>query len=122
VRTSELKRLLGARPSAGAAGRLLVPGREPVPLAGEPVTIGTGEEATVRVPGLLVKRLHARITREPDGRFRLIHLGGLSPTRVNGERVGEHFLRDGDVIAVGAMEFTVRLAEGAASAARPVRG
>jgi pSer/pThr/pTyr-binding forkhead associated (FHA) protein len=121
VRTSELKRLLGARPSAGAAGRLLVPGREPIPLTGEPVTVGSGEEATVRVPGLLVKRLHARITREPDGRFRLTHLGGLSPTKVNGERVGEHLLRDGDVIAVGAMELTVRLTEGAASAALSVR-
>lgn len=121
VRTGDLEHLLGKRPSAGAGGRLLVPGREPVPLTKEPVTIGSGEEATVRVPGLLVKRVHARITREPDGRFHLTHLGGLSPTRVNGERVTEYLLRDGDMIAIGAVEFTVRLTEGGASTARPVR-
>ena len=122
VRRGDLERLLGKGPSsAGAGARLLVPGREPIPLAGEPVTIGSGEEATVRVPGLLIKRLHARITREPDGRFRLTHLGGLTPTRVNGDRVGEHLLRDGDVIAVGGLELTVRLAEATAPAGRPVR-
>jgi pSer/pThr/pTyr-binding forkhead associated (FHA) protein len=121
VRRGDLERLLGARPSAGAGARLLVPGREPIPLAGEPVTIGSGREATVRVSGLLVKRFHARITREPDGRFRLTHLGGLTPTRVNGDRVGEHLLRDGDVITVGGLELTVRLAEAAAPAGRPVR-
>ncbi|HEV8662435.1 MAG TPA: FHA domain-containing protein [Candidatus Methylomirabilis sp.] len=119
VGTRELERLLGKGPAAGA--RLLVPGREPVLLGGAPVTIGSGEEATVRVAGLLVKRVHARITREADGRFRLTHLGGLSPTKVNGERVAEQLLRDGDVIAIGGMEFTVRLAEGVAATDRPAR-
>lgn len=121
VGTREVERLLGGRPSAAPGPHLLVPGREPVPLTEEAVTIGSGEEATVQVPGLLVKRLHARITRGPDGRFHLTHLGGLVATKVNGERVSERPLRDGDVIAVGPVELTLRLAEQPAPTARPVR-
>jgi adenylate cyclase len=116
-----MERLLGARRSTAPGPRLLIPGWEPVPLTDEPVTIGSSEEATVRVPGLLVKRLHARITRGPDGRFRLTHLGGLAATRVNGERVSEHLLRDGDVIAVGPLELTAHLAEEPAPTPRPMR-
>lgn len=121
VGTREVQRLLGARAPAAPGPRLLVPGREPVPLTDQAVTIGSGEDATVRVPGLLVKRLHARIIRGPDGHVRLTHLGGLVPTKVNGERVSDRLLRDGDVIVVGPVELTVRLAEESAPTVRPGR-
>jgi pSer/pThr/pTyr-binding forkhead associated (FHA) protein len=121
VDPQQVDRLLAKEGSNTGGARLLVPGRDPVPLARKAVTIGSGKEATVRVPGVLVKPIHARITREQDGRFRLAHLGGLGPTKVNGERVTEFLLRDGDVITVGTVEVTVRLDEPAASAARPVR-
>jgi pSer/pThr/pTyr-binding forkhead associated (FHA) protein len=117
----EVDRLVAKEGSGRGRARLVVPGRNPVPLGKEPVTIGSGNEATIRVAGVLVKPIHARITREPDGGFRLAHLGGLGPTKVNGERVTEFLLQDGDVITVGTVEVTLRLEGGVAAAPRPVR-
>ncbi len=117
----QVDRLVAKEGSSKGGARLVVPGRDPVPLGKEPVTIGSGKDATVQVPGVLVKPIHARITREPDGRFLLAHLGGLGPTKVNGARVTEFLLRDGDVITVGTVEVTLHLEERAASAVRPVR-
>jgi pSer/pThr/pTyr-binding forkhead associated (FHA) protein len=51
-------------------------------------------------------RRHAEIRPSGDG-FKVVDLGSMNGTLVNGVRVQEHVLRDGDEISVGttAMRF-----------------
>jgi pSer/pThr/pTyr-binding forkhead associated (FHA) protein len=50
----------------------------------------------------MVSRRHARIEREADGRFTLYDLGATNGTTVNGRRVDNCTLQDGDEIVIGA--------------------
>ena len=64
-------------------------------------TLGRHPENTIQVVDRIVSKEHCRITRGPDGRFVLRDVGSLNGTYVNGTRVGEHVLRNGDQIALG---------------------
>lgn len=69
-------------------------------------TIGRLPECEVVLSDPAVSRRHARIVRRDDA-FVLTDLGSTNGTLVNGERVTERELRDGDRITVGAtvLEF-----------------
>jgi pSer/pThr/pTyr-binding forkhead associated (FHA) protein len=67
------------------------------PLGDEPLLVGRGEEADIRVDEPLVSRLHARVEPRPEG-YALVDLGSTNYTRVNGERVTEQLLRHGDEV------------------------
>jgi pSer/pThr/pTyr-binding forkhead associated (FHA) protein len=62
----------------------------------------------VRDPG--VSEQHAELRRTPAGRYSIIDLGSLSGTYVNGTRVSQQELKEGDIIAIGRATF--RLAGG----------
>lgn len=68
-----------------------------LPLTEEVMTVGRDEDANLRVDEPLVSRLHARIERRGE-RFFVLDLGSTNLTRVNGEVVAEHELKDGDEI------------------------
>jgi pSer/pThr/pTyr-binding forkhead associated (FHA) protein len=55
-----------------------------------------------------VSRIHAEVRRSADG-HRVVDSGSANGTTVNGERVTEHQLVDGDVIRVGDTELHYRL-------------
>lgn len=67
------------------------------------LVLGRGLEADVQLPDTGVSRRHAQI----DGR-RLTDLGSTNGTRVNGNRVAEADLEDGDRITVGNTEIVFR--------------
>jgi diguanylate cyclase (GGDEF)-like protein len=78
----------------------------PIPLEREEVTLGRALEADVRVNDALASRIHARITveRDPSGgasRYRLKDLGSTNGTLLNGERVTDAYLQDGDKLTIG---------------------
>ncbi|HZI17819.1 MAG TPA: GGDEF domain-containing protein [Pyrinomonadaceae bacterium] len=78
----------------------------PIPLDRPEVTLGRALEADVRVNDARASRLHARITAERDPTtgeavYRLIDLGSTNGTLLNGERVTEAVLREGDKVTVG---------------------
>ena len=77
-------------------------GTRRVPLTG-PVVLGRGVEADVQLTDTGVSRRHAQIT---DGR--LVDLGSTNGTRVNGTRVAEADLVDGDRVTLGATEIVYR--------------
>ncbi len=80
--------------------RLAVP-----PLSdGGRVVVGRDAEAQVRLIGPQVSRRHFAIERGPGSSFRLLDLGSGNGTFVNGRRVSESPLADGDRIAVGDVE------------------
>jgi transcriptional regulator with PAS, ATPase and Fis domain len=54
-------------------------------------------------------RKHASVHRSPAGELRLVDEGSRNGTRVNGQRVTEAVLEDGDVISVGGSFLVVSL-------------
>ncbi|WAC58034.1 ATP-binding cassette domain-containing protein [Gordonia sp. SL306] len=69
-------------------------------------TIGRTPGNDLVVDDMLVSRRHAHITTDRDG-IRLVDLGGINGTHVNGHRVGGAVLHDGDVVTIGNSDFLV---------------
>lgn len=70
-------------------------------------TIGKDDGVDVLVEGMLVAKRHAVIVRGKDV-YKLIKKGALSSIKVNGEKVDEVTLKDGDVIEIGNQKMTFR--------------
>jgi diguanylate cyclase (GGDEF)-like protein len=82
----------------------------PIPLDRSEVLLGRAIEADVRLNDYRASRLHARIVLEKDTpeaevRCRIIDLGSTNGTMVNGLRVTEALLSDGDKIVIGEQLF-----------------
>jgi HD-GYP domain-containing protein (c-di-GMP phosphodiesterase class II) len=69
-------------------------------LSALPVTLGRGYEASIRLADGAISRVHARV-EESDGVLALVDLGSTNGTKVNGRRVKETELAEGDVVAFG---------------------
>jgi|GEM_PF-4519649 len=101
-------RISTSRPRAALVG-WLVPreGREAgraIVLA-DRLRIGRLEERSdVVVDHATVSGLHARVELRPEG-FVLLDQGSTNGTRVGGQRIDEHVLRDGDVVSLGDAEL-----------------
>ncbi|MFO0634505.1 MAG: adenylate/guanylate cyclase domain-containing protein [Nannocystaceae bacterium] len=64
-------------------------------------TLGRHPDNTVQLLDRIVSKEHCRITRGPQGRYVLRDVGSLNGSFVNGERITEHTLQNGDEIALG---------------------
>ncbi len=72
--------------------------------------IGRGPGNDIVVMDLGVSKQHAELRRTPAGRYSVIDLGSHGGTYVNGTRVSQQELNEGDIIAIGHATF--RLADG----------
>lgn len=86
----------------------------PIPLERDVVTIGRALDADIRLNDLKASRLHAQISAEPvEGtpgrRFRVKDLGSTNGTLINGQRISEALLADGDKILIGDHLFRFQL-------------
>ena len=68
-------------------------------------TLGRHPDNSIQVLDRIVSKEHARITLAPNGRWVVRDAGSLNGTMVNGERVGEAVLNDGDRIQLGNTTF-----------------
>ncbi len=91
------------------------------------MVLGRDDSCDISLDSRYVSRFQNLFLETPDG-WMLIDLSSTNGCFVNGRRVREHRLRDGDLIAVGhhQMRFTgpnakVRLARRAAARTRPSR-
>ena len=95
--TSELREAEGGVP----VGALVLPDGERVILSDEPLTIGRLNECDVVLADDSVSRRHAEVRRREND-IVVVDLGSTNGTRVNGERVTERRLVDGDQIVIGS--------------------
>ncbi len=105
------------RPAGGSAPLYFdvpaAPGATSLPLDHFPFVIGRREGHDLVLPDARVSRDHA-VVELLDGRYRLRDLGSRNGTFVNDEAVSEVDLRDGDRLAIGGFEVTVRIPASAA--------
>ena len=74
------------------------------PLSLQVTSIGRSPDNDIRVAKSAVSRKHAKIVFGPEG-YTVIDLGSENGTFVNGERVTEHLLKNGDRLLIGPTEF-----------------
>jgi hypothetical protein len=82
------------------AGSLLLPTGERVVLGEHTVTIGRNPDSTIVLADPNVSRQHAEIRPRGTG-FVLFDLGSTNGSKVNGAKVREHDLVDGDEVMLG---------------------
>lgn len=81
-------------------GSLLLPTGDRVPLGEYVVTVGRQGDSTIVLADPNVSRQHAEVRPAGEG-FVVVDLGSTNGTRVNGAKVAEHQLRDGDEVRFG---------------------
>jgi hypothetical protein len=87
-------------PGGAGAGSLVLPTGERFTLAEHPISIGRRPESNIVLADPNVSRNHAEIRPQGEG-FLLIDLGSTNGTKVNGVRVEQRMLGDGDEISFG---------------------
>jgi hypothetical protein len=90
------------REGAGGAGAgsLVLPTGDRFTLAEHPISIGRRPECNIVLADPNVSRNHAEIRPHGDS-FLVIDLGSTNGTKVNGVRVDQHILQDGDKLTFG---------------------
>jgi hypothetical protein len=81
-------------------GALLLPTGDRVPLGEYVVTIGRADDATIVLADPNASRRHAEVRPAGTG-FVVVDQGSTNGTKVNGIRVAEHVLVDGDELRFG---------------------
>lgn len=82
------------------AGSLVLPTGDRVPLGDDVITLGRLPESTIVLADPNVSRAHAEIRPRGSG-YVVVDMGSTNGTRVNGVRVAEQELRDGDEVTLG---------------------
>jgi hypothetical protein len=99
--------LLHDRPRAPKAFVEIPAERRRLPLGPEPFAVGRDPENDLVLDDRRVSRRHAEI-RLRLGRYTLYDLQSTNGTTVNGRRVAEVVLSDGDTVQIGGTEFVLR--------------
>ena len=86
--------------AAGQAGAWLDVGGRQVPLSPAGVTLGRSQDNHIHLADERASRRHARIDLQ-QGIYVISDLGSVNGTYVNGQRVQQQILRDGDEIRIG---------------------
>jgi pSer/pThr/pTyr-binding forkhead associated (FHA) protein len=76
-------------------------------LPGSIKTVGRAKRADFIVDAAMVSRLHARLTVSAEGRLEVLDLHSTNGTYVNGKRVAQAGLSDGDRLRIGEVELRV---------------
>lgn len=80
----------------------------PVRLGPGTFVLGRDESADVAYAVEGVSRKHARVTVEPSGEVRVVDLASRNGTYLNGRRIEQASLRDGDELRIGPVGLRLR--------------
>ena len=87
-------------PGGAGAGSLVIPTGQRFTLSEHPISVGRRPEANIVLADPNVSRSHAEIRPHGEG-FLLIDLGSTNGTKVNGVRIDQRILQDGDELTFG---------------------
>lgn len=65
------------------------------------MTIGRSRESDIFLEDLAVSRLHTIVGRDDSGRYFIHDENSANGTYVNGQRIADHVLEEGDEVQVG---------------------
>lgn len=71
------------------------------------VVLGRSKDASITIPDINLSRAHCSVSATPRG-YLLEDLGSTNGTYLNGRRIGQELLREGDRIVIGETEFEFR--------------
>jgi hypothetical protein len=91
---------IASGPGGHAAGSLRLPDGSRVAVGDEPVSIGRQAECDVVLEDSNVSRHHAEVRRQGE-EYVFVDLGSTNGSKVNGTRVKQQALTDGDEITLG---------------------
>jgi pSer/pThr/pTyr-binding forkhead associated (FHA) protein len=74
---------------------------------GEAKTIGRSSQADITIEHPSLSRLHARVSAEADGLLAIDDLGSTNGVLVNGRELMSSYLRQGDLVRLGGVEYVV---------------
>ena len=74
------------------------------PLVGKIVSMGSGPENSIRILDGAVSGKHAGVAIDGN-KFEIVDLGSKNGVLVNGKKTARRFLRNGDIITLGMIEF-----------------
>ncbi len=77
-------------------------------VARDMTVIGRREDCDLRIPVTDVSRKHCRLVKDRD-MLRVEDLGSSNGTYINGQRVQEAYIKAGDVVQVGPVQFIVQI-------------
>jgi len=64
------------------------------------VTIGKSALANIKAKGFFLSSIQAKLVNETEG-FWIVNLGKKGKTKINGEKIERHLLKNDDIIQVG---------------------
>lgn len=88
--------------AGGRVGALVLTDGTRLPLTDAIFSMGRLPECDLKIDDALASRRHCEIRPEPDG-YRIVDLSSLNGTTVNGSKIKEQLLVDGDLIGVAAV-------------------
>ena len=74
-------------------------------------TLGRHPDNTIQVLDRIVSKEHCQVFLSPDGRYVLRDLGSLNGTYVDGERIMERVLENGDEVTLGSTRIQYKEAD-----------
>lgn len=78
-----------------------------VPLLKEETSLGAADSVDIPAKGFLVKPIQAKVVKSQAG-HRVVAMGGWRAVKVNGQKVADAPLKQGDVITIAGTNFTYR--------------
>ncbi len=106
--TREARRLEPKVPPPSREKALLVGEGKRTALRGEHLVLGRSRDCDMVLSDPNVSRRHAELRRDGEG-WSIVDLGSTNGVKVNGRRVDEAVLEDGDRITLGLTELTFQL-------------
>jgi hypothetical protein len=95
------------KPSGPHSKLVLEDGKE-FSLQSTVMTIGSNEDMGLRLEGRGVAEHQASILRGKGGKFTLVHKGGRTPTKINGNKIEQHQLKNGDAIEIDQYKISYK--------------
>lgn len=80
-----------------------------IPISGTSARIGRGKDDEVRIPNDSVSRSHCVLKRTPEGKWLVSDLESGNGVYLNGSRIDQSLLVDGDEIELGEIKMRFRL-------------